>query len=204
MPLRPEAVCPDVGIPGTAELGLCAVSLSAPGERVATADSEGGVHVLTQGEQINMSRGCPLHLSCIARLVEPNGSPNGSSAHAPSAEADGSAPAGDGVRLLVGAAARESAERETGAPHRLALRCVAWNPNTPYRHWIACGGPAGVVLCLHATRQVSVAAALAAASGTPPRRGRPPKHARDEPQAQPESAEPASGGAAEAVDIDDE
>ena len=202
MPLRPEAVCPDVGIPGTAELGLCAVSLSAPGARLALADSEGGVHVLTQGAYVSVSRGCPLHLSCIARLVEPIGSPN----HSPSAEADSSAPAGDGVRLLVGAAARESAERETGAPHRLALRCVAWNPNTPYRHWIACGGPAGVVLCLHATRHVSVAAALAAASGTPPRRGRPPKHARDEPQAQaqPESdAEPASGGA-EAVDIDDE
>ena len=193
-------VCPDVGIPGTAELGLCAVSLSAPGERLALADSEGGVHVLTQGAYVSVSRGCPLHLSCIARLVEPMGSPN----HSPGAEADSSAPAGDGVRLLVGAAARESAERETGAPHRLALRCVAWNPNTPYRHWIACGGPAGVVLCLHATRQVSVAAA----SGPPLRRGRPPKlHARDEPQAPAESAcssePPAAASGAAAIDIDE-
>ena len=122
---------------------VCALSVSAGGERLAGVSNDGRLEVFREVRS-------QLTKKAFARTLE------GVGMLQITTPADES-PGGTALHVALGAAAKAVNTAATGGKAyvpspQMALRALSWNPNEHHSEWLACGGDAGLLIFMKVHR----------------------------------------------------
>ena len=122
---------------------VCALSVSAGGERLAGVSNDGRLEVFREVRS-------QLTKKAFARTLE------GVGMLQITTPADES-PGGTALHVALGAAAKAVNTAATGGKAyvpspQMALRALSWNPNEHHSEWLACGGDAGLLISMKVHR----------------------------------------------------